>query len=315
MGKQAKSTLNYKRTLGEKLMAVKRYLIFFQRPVMIIWLIAYIFLTSMLIAWLVHHRIVFAQRNISYWIRYLDYSLLIFLVTVSVALSEFIEKILRFVEDVRRVATSTEKERLLPLFEEVYQNAKSRLPKINERINVYILDDISVNAFSLGRRTIAVTRGLIAVMDDDEIKGILAHEFGHTAYKDPTIQLLVSVGSSIFLWVLIAVKWGLGVLIQKLTKPDNKATLISSIIAFFKWIFELVIMLITLVATIILMADSRKKEFRADKYAMRLGYGVELTMALYKLYDMQISDKRNVIEKIKASHPRLAYRIEALESM
>ncbi|MDO4504480.1 MAG: M48 family metalloprotease, partial [Clostridia bacterium] len=67
--------------------------------------------------------------------------------------------------------------------------------------------------------------------------------------------------------------------------------------------------------TILVSSTSRKEEFKADKVAYKLGYGEALLSALYKLYDIEMSDKKKLLEKLQSSHPKTAFRIEALEKM
>jgi heat shock protein HtpX len=62
--------------------------------------------------------------------------------------------------------------------------------------------------------------------------------------------------------------------------------------------------------------NSRDNEYRADKFAYELGYGEGLISALYKLDKLTLMEgKRDTVEKIKASHPKIPFRIERLENM
>ena len=118
---------------------------------------------------------------------------LIYGVSITLALSPVGEVFFRFLNNIREVQTREEKEYLLPIFEEVYQNAKEKSPRLNKNIKLYIDDSLTVNAFALGRNTIAVTRGAIATFSEDELKGILAHEFGHHVNGDTKALLLNEV--------------------------------------------------------------------------------------------------------------------------
>ncbi len=239
---------------------------------------------------------------------------LIYFIIISIALSNFVEMVLRFFEDVRHVATATEKERLLPLFEKVYAEASLKGKLISSNVKLYIVDDIPINAFALGRNTIAVTRGLIENMDDDEIEGILAHEFGHMAYGDPQISTLIALGTTFYLWILLFFK-GIFRLFEVATKFDTHNTSsLSYIFMAITALIDLGIKIIMFIWLAIVAGGGRKKEYRADSFAKELGYGEALLSALYKLYDLQISDKRKLVDRIKKEHPRTAYRIEALEN-
>jgi len=79
---------------------------------------------------------------------------IIYGVSMTVALSPIGEVILRFFEGCRPPATEEEKSYILPLFDEVYQNAKETNPSLNNGIKIYIMDAMYVNAFAIGRKTV-----------------------------------------------------------------------------------------------------------------------------------------------------------------
>ncbi|MCL5429995.1 MAG: M48 family metallopeptidase [Candidatus Marsarchaeota archaeon] len=62
---------------------------------------------------------------------------------------------------------------------------------------VYLINDQSPNAFATGKSrkasSVAVTTGLLAIMDDDELKGVLAHEMSHVAHNDIQFMMLAVV--------------------------------------------------------------------------------------------------------------------------
>ena len=78
--------------------------------------------------------------------------------SVILALSPLGEIILRAIENCREPQTEKEKSYLLPIFEEVYENAREINPSINKGIKIYIMDAMYVNAYAIGRKTIAVQR-------------------------------------------------------------------------------------------------------------------------------------------------------------
>lgn len=220
-----------------------------------------------------------------------------------------VELVLRFCQGVRRVATQTEKERILPLFEDVYNHVKQKNPYISKKVKIYIVDNMETNAFIIGRNTLAITRGAMQTFDDEELKGVMAHEFGHLAYGDGQKALLIQLCTSGYLWIFLAVTVLLDYLIS-LCRNE----LIKAIPSLLRWIVSLVLKVTLFVFTLIISGGSRKQEYRADLYASNLGYGKELKNALYKLYDMQVSDQRGLIKRLQRSHPILAYRIEKLEN-
>src|SRR5688572_4216605 len=62
---------------------------------------------------------------------------------------------------------------------------------------VYIIDDDRPNAFAAGRkpetRVIAVTSGLLRLLNRDELQGVIAHEIGHHKNGDPALMILMGV--------------------------------------------------------------------------------------------------------------------------
>ena len=62
---------------------------------------------------------------------------------------------------------------------------------------IYIIDDPAPNAFATGRNkdhaAVAVTSGLLAMMDKNELSGVLAHEFSHIGNRDTLLMTVVVV--------------------------------------------------------------------------------------------------------------------------
>ncbi len=90
-----------------------------------------------------------------------------------------------------------EQEKLLPLFEEVYEEVRKEYPKVNKEIKLYIDSDMNINAYAVGSNTITITRGAYLSLRDAEIKGIFAHEFAHIIHGDTFLLLVLLIGNSI----------------------------------------------------------------------------------------------------------------------
>lgn len=274
--------------------------VFIERPRLIIWLVmSYIFMF-----------LTIKGQNINLIVTLL--SLLIsaatYLVLIAFASSEIIEDILRYANGVRRVTTSKEKDRLIPLFEEVQTKALNNSKGIGKKTKLYIVDTMEINAFVIGRNTLALTRGAIETFNDEEIKGIIAHEFGHLSLYDGQITLLLNFCTTMFLWIFIALSFAI-----KFIEGFFENNIIGSILGFVRFILDLVVKAVLFVWTIIVSGGSRRAEFKADSYAKTIGYGEQLKQSLYILYDMEISKNKGLIKNLKKSHPILAYRIEELE--
>jgi len=242
----------------------------------------------------------------------------IYTFSVTLALSPIGEELLRLMESCRLPVTNEEKNYLMPLFEEVYENAKELDPKLNDGIQLYIMDAMYVNAFAIGRKTIAVTRGAIETFTADELKGILAHEFGHMTHGH-TKALLLSVIGNLFFSVIV---WILRLLLNIVQFISNMFGFISvlgfviMVVAFFIRLYiNALIFIFDVLSQIILSVNSRTNETQADTFAYEIGYGRELISGLYLLQKISINADVGLLDKARASHPHTAYRIGHLEKL
>jgi len=152
--------------------------------------------------------------------------------------------------------------------------------------SVYIIEDSSPNAFATGRdeetACIAVTTGLLRILDRSELEGVIAHEIAHITNRDILLSslIVVLVGfvtllSDFFLrWTFFG---GSG--------RDNRAGLIMGLVGIGLAILS------PIVAMIIQLAISRKREFLADASgALLTRYPEGLANALRKI-DGAVSQK------------------------
>ena len=185
---------------------------------------------------------------------------------------------------------------------------------------VYIIDDPAPNAFATGRdpehAAVAATTGLLELMTDSELEGVMAHELGHVRNYDIRVSmivfgLVVAVGFIADMLVRLAL-FGRG--------NNNPITLV----------FGLVAMLIApLVAGVVQAAISRQREYLADATgALTTRHPDALASALHKLSTygapmqrqsttmahMWISDpvKPGVMDRLFSTHPPIADRIRRL---
>jgi heat shock protein HtpX len=240
--------------------------------------------------------------------------LAIYGLSMLIALSPMGEALLRTIEGARRIATREEREFLQPLFDEVYEQAKEKNENISQDINLYILDVMYVNAFAMGSNTIAVTKGLMNTRSEEKIKGILAHEFGHIVNGDTKALLLVVIGNLIFTVAIMIFRifyWFFEMLIVSVN--DNAMGRFMGL--FMRWGLELSIFAFMFLTQIILAVKSRKSEYLADKFAYNLGYGEELLEALIFLQAFDFGGRVRLRDRLRATHPYLAYRVERLERL
>lgn len=276
--------------------------VFFERPRMFIWLLVCYFVMAS------KYLSIAKIKPVLCFILMFG-TLICYLVFIAFISSNIAEKVLRYASGARKIATNTEKERLIPLFKEVYTQAFRNNKYIGRKIKPYIVDSMEVNAFIIGRNTLVITRGAIETFNDEELKGVMAHEFGHINNYDGQITLLVTFCTTIFLWLFIGVSF-----VFRLLEKLFENNFIGDLFGIIRQVFELVVKFVLLIWTLIISGGSRSKEYRADMYAKSIGYGEQLKSALYILYDMEISDKKGLMQNLKRTHPILAYRIERLEN-
>lgn len=134
----------------------------------------------------------------------LFFCLLFYAVAMLVALSPIGEWFIRLTNHTRQLETNREIDYLVPIFEEVYDEAKEQYPYL-PKITVYTIDSLVVNACAMGRHTVAVTRGAMETFSEDELKAVIAHEIGHILYGHTTALLLNIIGNGVFsVFVIVA---------------------------------------------------------------------------------------------------------------
>lgn len=247
----------------------------------------------------------------------------VYLLSLLAALSPIGEALLRWQNGCKRITDSKILERIEPLFNEVFETAAKNNPALNRKIEIFICDEESPNAFATGRKTICITKGLLD-MNDYEIKGILAHEFGHIEHKDTDILLIVAVGNmlvSIILTVVgliirgfnwVASFFGSLALGEKgafilgfLTSKLN--LLVSMLFGAIAWVW-------TKLGFLICIRSARNQEYSADKYAHEIGFGNQLRTSLEHLAHLEPKKSKSIWAMISATHPETSLRVEKLDS-
>ena len=197
-------------------------------------------------------------------------------------------------------------------------------------IGIYESDE--VNAFATGARRnhalVAVSTGLLRRMESGEVEGVLAHEVAHIANGDMiTMTLLQGVLNTFVVFLSRVLGYGLDMLLRR----DNDRGGLG--LGYFIGSFVAQILL-GILASMIVMAYSRRREFRADAMGAQLAGKPEMIGALRRL--QQVMDGHGVIDdraaslsafkisnkpghnwllSLFASHPPLATRIAALERL
>jgi heat shock protein HtpX len=199
----------------------------------------------------------------------------------------------------------------------------------------YVIDDPAPNAFATGRNpenaAIAVTSGLVQMMNRQELEGVIAHELSHVGNYDTLIQTLAAVlAGTVTLvseWMLRSFWWGGG---RRRDVGEGGA----QVQAIFMVVALVLALLAPLAALLIQMAISRKREYLADANAALLTrYPPGLAGALRKISadpnrlrsankateSMYIAnplkDYGGGMNALFNTHPPIAERIRRLEAM
>lgn len=236
------------------------------------------------------------------------YGLVIFqLCFILLAVSPAGERVLRFAYGAKPL-TNREKDKVLPLFEEVYYTVKNRYRHTNPHIQLFVEDTMKINAYSFGCKTVVVTRGAIELLSPEQIKGLLAHEFGHIVRGDTMLPLVLLVGNGMVLLFILAVKAIQAILLFIASHGD--VLFLGRIL---NWIINSICTIVLFFVQVLLLVNRRHNEYLADKFTVYLGYKKCLVDALYRLYDIRQDSKRSIIDTIKADHPDMRSRIINLE--
>jgi heat shock protein HtpX len=220
---------------------------------------------------------------------------------------------------------------LYRIVENLCMTAGLPLPKI------YILNENQPNAFATGRNekhaVIAVTRGLLEKLDRTELEGVIAHELSHIGDKDMFLQTIVVVLVGIIAMVsnffLRISFWGRSGRREEGSGEDRSAAIFA--------IFGIIAaVLAPIVATLIQLAISRKREFLADakgglltRYPEGLARALEKisqdtnllrvannsTAHLYIVSPFRGKEAQSWLTKLFSTHPPVEERIAALREL
>ncbi len=139
---------------------------------------------------------------------------------------------------------------------------------------VYVIPDRSPNAFATGRNpkhaAVAATEGLVRLLSDGELEGVMAHELAHVRNRDILISsVAATIGAAITMLAYFAMLFGGG---RDRAHGANPIAMIATML------------LAPLAATVIQMAVSRSREFVADRVGAQIaGTPLGLAQALKRL--------------------------------
>jgi heat shock protein HtpX len=211
----------------------------------------------------------------------------------------------------------------------IYQIVERLAAKANVPVpKIYFIPTDSPNAFATGRNpnhaSVAVTRGILEICDDEEIEGVLAHELGHVRNRDILISAIVAtVAGAITMLAHFAYYAELfGGFGGEGGSDDRRGGIFSALA---------MMILAPLAATLIQLAISRSREYEADRTGAQVtGNPMGLARALDKidkwskqipmrvapsmahLYCAQPLTTTQVFSGLFSTHPPIPKRIERL---
>ena len=209
--------------------------------------------------------------------------------------------------------------RLYQVMERLAAKSNIPVPKL------YVVPDEAPNAFATGRNprhaSVAVTQGLLELMNDEELEGVIAHELSHVRNYDILISSIAATLAGAITWVA---HWGMW-----LGGGDGENRERNVFV-------ELALMILAPLAALLLqLALSRQREYAADATGARMvGNQYGLMSALQKLgaYNQRIPTTSispstsslcivkplfggGGVASLFSTHPPLEKRIEALREM
>jgi heat shock protein HtpX len=249
------------------------------------------------------------------------------IVIVTVVIASAYALIQYFTADKQAIAMSgavqlqskSDHPRLWRIVENLSITTGSPMPK------VYVISDPAPNAFATGRdpehAVVAATTGLLEIMDDAELEGVMAHELGHVRNYDIRLSmivfgLVVAIGFISDMFLRMTFFGGRN-------NNQNPVMLVVGLVA---------MLIAPLVASLVQLAVSRQREYLADATgAMTTRHPDALARALEKLEaygrpmrrqnssmaHLWIADplRPGVMDRLFATHPPIADRVRRLEQM
>lgn len=171
---------------------------------------------------------------------------------------------------------------------------------------IFVIDEPAPNAFATGRNkehaAVAVTTGLLGMLDRTELEGVIAHELSHIGNRDILLSTIVSVLAGLIIiaadFFLRSHFWGLGG-----RRDGGRGGQAGAIIMIVGFIF---VILSPVIATLIQLAISRKREFLADASgALLTRYPEGLASALQKIsrYGKPMQNASNATAHLFIANP------------
>ncbi len=212
--------------------------------------------------------------------------------------------------------------RLYEVLERLCGKANLPMPKL------YVIPQPAPNAFATGRNprhaSVAVTQGLLELMNDEELEGVIAHELSHVRNYDILTTSVAATLAGAITWIAEMGRWAM-IFGGGARDDEDRGGGIAAL---------LMLILAPLAALVIQLGISRQREYGADASGARMvGHPYGLISALQKLgtynkkIPMDVSPATSslfivaplstgqVFMSLFSTHPPLEDRIETLRKM
>src|SRR5438309_2175175 len=220
--------------------------------------------------------------------------------------------------------------RAQPITREELPRAYQAVERLTQKIGIpmpkiYVIPSDSPNAFATGRNpshaSVAVTRGILELLTDEELEGVLAHELGHVNNRDILISSVAATLAGAITMLANMGKWAMIFGGYGRDRDDRGGGGLAGL---------LMLIVAPIAATLIQLAVSRSREYQADATGAHFtGNPYALASALQKLdaYSRRIPMQANpstahlfIIQpfmgmnfgSLFSTHPPIAKRIERL---
>jgi len=216
-----------------------------------------------------------------------------------------------------------ESPRLYAVMERLAGKANIPVPKL------YLIPEAAPNAFATGRNphhaSVAVTQGLMQLMDDEELEGVIAHELSHVRNYDILTSSIAATLAGAIMYLGQIGRFGLIFGGYGGRGGDRRGGGLAAL---------LMIIIAPIAAMLLQLGISRSREYQADASGARMvGYADGLIRALQKLgaYNQRIPmdvspttsslfivaplSPGQMLSGLFSTHPPLAERIAALRNM
>lgn len=190
---------------------------------------------------------------------------------------------------------------------------------------VYIIHEQTPNAFATGRNpehaAVAITEGLLRLLNDEEVEAVMAHELSHVRHRDILIATVAATIAGAIAMIANMMQWG-----AIFGSNRDRNPLVMIVLA----------IILPLAAGVIQMTISRSREYKADEGSARLtGHPEWLQSALRKLENYNrngfvagatpenahmfiispFSGKKMQFGNMFRTHPTTQQRLERLEAL